>query len=398
MRKQLSTLWILFMVHTMCGQVNFEKGYFINQSNEKTECFIKNMDWKNNPEEFTYTISENGKESIASLATVKEFAVTGSSKYIRATVAIDRSTDKIAHITDQREPKFNTEQLFLKVLIEGEASLYSYDDKSLIRYFYKTKTTDLEQLVYKRYKVSSSLLAKNNRYQQQIFNALKCDDISESMVKNMQYEKKSLLRIFEKYNECKEVSFINFERKEKRDLFNVSLRPGVHNSSFSMTYLRSGEELKFDSEFGLRFGVESEFVLPFNNNKLALFVEPTYQYYKSQKSFEADAVPSIIDYSSIEIPMGFRYYSYLNDDFKLFFNTAAVLDFPLSKTLRIDNSREFLIGTTPLFNFQMGMGAKIKNTYSLEVRYGFHRNLLNLYYNWESRYDSFSLIFGYTLF
>ena len=31
------------------AQVIFEKGYFINREGQKTECFIKNLDWRNNP-------------------------------------------------------------------------------------------------------------------------------------------------------------------------------------------------------------------------------------------------------------------------------------------------------------------------------------------------------------
>ncbi|WP_034230261.1 hypothetical protein [Aquimarina pacifica] len=395
MKKLLSFICVLLLVPYAFGQITFDESYFIDQSGDKVNCLIKNIDWKNNPKEFTYKLSVNGEETIAGLDAVKEFEIVGDSKYIKTTVDIDRSSDKITKVSTLREPKFKKEQLFLKVLVQGQASLYSYADGDLIRYFYKTDTTPIKQLIFKRYKIDNDLIGSNNRYKQQLFNALSCKNITESEIKNLAYKKNSLIKIFVKYNVCQNTEMINFDRKQKRDLFNLSLRPGVNSSSFTAQYINSDFGVDFDTEISFRMGIEGEFILPFNKNKLALFIEPTYQHYESKKMNDENTIANI-DYSSIEFPVGFRYYSFLNEQSKLFFNTAVVFDISLSKTFEVSNLER--IGFTPSPNFLIGGGYKFKNIYSVELRYGFNRNLLNGYTRWKSNYSSLSLIFGYTLF
>jgi hypothetical protein len=63
-------------------------------------------------------------------ASVKEFGVYGSFKFIRAKVKIDRSSYKLGELTPDREPVWSDELLFLRVLAKGKASLYSYEDLS----------------------------------------------------------------------------------------------------------------------------------------------------------------------------------------------------------------------------------------------------------------------------
>lgn len=88
------------------------------------------------------------------------------------------------------------------------------------------------------------------------------------------------------YNECNNQVFINFESKQKKDLFNLNIRPGFNNSSFStQNGITSSSNVDFDNEFGFRFGIEAEFIIPVNKNKWAILIEPTYQYYKSGKKY-----------------------------------------------------------------------------------------------------------------
>ena len=126
------------------AQITFQRGYFINNADERIECLIKNIDWRNNPDSFEYKLAETGELIIASIKSVKEFAIKGSAKYIRANVMIDRSSEVLGKLSSDRNPVFIDEQLFLKVLIEGEANLYFYKDQNLNRYFYNVKNSSIE--------------------------------------------------------------------------------------------------------------------------------------------------------------------------------------------------------------------------------------------------------------
>ena len=133
------------------SQIVFEEGYFINESNQKINCLIKNIDWANNPSEFKYKISQDDPVREIDIQKVKEFGITGVTKYIRADVDIDRSGNDINSLGIEKDPVFQKERVFLKVLIEGKASLFIYEERNFTRFFYKMGDSEINQLVYKRY-------------------------------------------------------------------------------------------------------------------------------------------------------------------------------------------------------------------------------------------------------
>ena len=88
-------------------------------------------------------------------------------------------------MTYDKNPTFQEEQLFLKVLIEGKASLYEYVEVGLQRYFYTVDSSNIEQLVFKSYKVDRDLVAKNNMYKQQLYNDLKCSTFTAKKLEDL---------------------------------------------------------------------------------------------------------------------------------------------------------------------------------------------------------------------
>ena len=209
MRKQL-LLIALFTI--LCAesysQIIFENGYFIDESNNKNECLIKNVDWKNNPTEFEYKFSQNDTVHKATIKTVKEFGIYNVSKYIRAKTNIDKSSEQIDKMSSERNPNFQEELLFLKVLIEGKASLFLYIDGNLTRFFYKLNDSEIQQLVYKRYLIDDIIL-ENNSFKQELFLKLKCEEIVLNDIKNLRYSNRDLEKLFIKYNKCTGSDYIN---------------------------------------------------------------------------------------------------------------------------------------------------------------------------------------------
>ena len=389
------------------SQVLFENGYFINENNQKINCLIENQDWKSNPIGFKYKLDENQNILAADIKTIKEFGVTGQTKFVRALVKIDRSANKMESISKEKNPEFNEEKLFLKVLIEGKATLYLYDEVNLRRFFYKNNDSEIKQLVYKVYSVDNYNLAKNNYFREQLFIDFKCESISQKEYENLAYEKKDLEKFFIKYNKCNDPSFVSYESKEKKDLFNLTIRPRLNNSSLSTNNNTSETfDLKFDSKTNVSLGIEAEFILPFNKNKWAILFEPTYQYYKTEKTKETTAflggeIFGKVDYKSIELPIGIRHYFFLNNDFKIFLNASFVYDFSSNskiKFTRNDGSEINSFDIKSNAGLGFGAGCKLKDKYSVELRYLTARNLLSNYVNWSSSFTTASLILGYSFF
>lgn len=186
----------------------------------------------------------------------------------------------------------------------------------------------------------------------------------------------------------------------------MRIRPAIN---FSKTDFNSpGSDLgrtrnfDFDNEITIGLGVELEYILPFNNNKWALILEPTYQYYNTEKTFDTNpraAVTRIetstVKYASIELPFGFRHYSYLNTNSRVFADFSALIDIPFGTEIKYgDTTYESKSRGGLVF----GLGYSYKNKYSVEVRVFTPRDILNDFTAVNSGYRKFSLIFGYSIF
>ena len=408
--KKNAALLLIILAFGINGysQIIFEKGYLINNSNEKIECLIKNNDWKNNPETFEYKLSENSEPAIADVKSAKEFGIYSISKYIRSTVKIDKSKENLDDLSYDKEPTYVEEVLFLKVLVEGKSNLYYYVNGNLQRFYYNTDSSAIEPLVYKKYLVSENVVEENNQFKRQLWADLKCPTIGINKVENLHYKKNSILNFFMEYNKCSNSNFTRYDGKVKKDLVNLTLRAHLNNSS---AYIRNtaytrNSTADFGSKSTLGFGIEAEYIFPFNKNKWSIFVEPTYQNFKAEIITDDFFVAtkkliSNINYSSIEVPLGIRHYLFLNKNSKLFINASYVFDFNLKSSIEIrrdDNTYYNSLLVSTLNNTSFGIGYKFKDKYSIETRYQTSRTLLSDYLFWDSSYTTASLIFGYSLF
>lgn len=385
------TMIILFLGLNSLAQIKFEKGYFITNDGQKVEGLIKNNDWLQNPNYLIYKKTIDAEQKKLTVKDVKEFGVYASSKFIKAIVNIDKSSNLLRELTEFKEPKFEKEEIFLKVLIEGDANLFSYKNGNLVRFFFNKNNSEIEQLIFKKYKTIEDKIAVNDKFKQQLWVSLKCKNISFKTFKNLDYKENDLIHFFERYYNCIQTEYISFKKNKKQDLFNLTLRAGLNNSSLSTGNTTFDADSPyfpdFGNQLGLRLGVELEFIMPFNKNKWGIIIEPTYQSFKA----DVDQKNSTsVDYSSIELPIGVRHYFFLNKTSKLYANGSIIIDFSNGELL----SQEIQSSS----NFGFGIGYKSHEKYSLEFRYHTNRDLFNNYLNNFSEYKTMSIIFGYTIF
>ena len=407
MKKQTLLALLIAFSFNCYFQINYEKGYFIDNQDNRTECFIKNVDWKDNPKKFEYKISEQSTPETATIEAIKEFGVA-SLKYKRFQVKIDRSSEDVNKLSYDRNPEFTEETLFLKYLVEGKANLLQYEEGNLVRFYYNVDNAEVMPLTYKVYLTTGdNYIRKNEGYKQQLLVDLKCDKLTVNDAKNAAYKKNSLIKYFVKYNNCENSELVTFDEKKKRDLFNLNIRPGISFNSLTIDRENSLiSNVELERKLIFRLGLEAEFILPFNKNKWTLFIEPTYHNYQSTKSdvpytqtgSTISTTNVIVEYPSLELPFGVRHYFFLNEQSKLFINGAFVLDFPVSAVIKFEPSGISDVEISKRNNLAFGLGYVLKNKYSLEVRYGSNRNIISAYQNWSSKYNSFAFVFGYTLF
>lgn len=430
MKIKITLIVLLLIGLNSFSQNNYEKGYIITNDNTKKECYIKNEDWLNTPKQFLYKISLNADSNIGSIKNIKEFGVVNIFKYKRFDVNIDKSSHKLDKLDHSRQSSFVEETLFLKTLIVGSVNLYSYRNGDLVRFFYKKGKESINQLEYKLYKDINNRIGKNLNYLKQLREYFSCN---KTNTKRIRYKERDLVEYFMKYNSCNNNSNDNIEninyysiKSKHKSKFNFYVKLGINFSKLQLslpgTLVNEEREANFDLKTIFSPGIEIEYQLPFNNNKWAVFIDPSYQSYKSETVQKHSFLSSqnkiySISYKSLELPLGARYYSFLDNHktHKLFFNAGITIDIPFNSSATEKFNSQFsppkssTISFKLIPNFFLGFGYVMDEKYKIEFRYNASRKLnLSSFKNnstvigpqhfWQSSYDTFAVIFSYKLF
>jgi len=407
MKSKLLLFIIFFISITTNAQIIFEKGYYINNNNQKTECLIKNLDWRKNPTDFKYKLSQNDLAKVATISSVKEFGVYNYSKYIRVSTKIDRSSTKIDELDYNRNPNWSEETLFLKVLTEGSESLYNFVDKRNEIFFFNTNNRAIEQLVYKEYKKNNTAVIQNNQYRQQLLNNVNCKKLSPSAFTRIRYTKNELVKHFNNNNLCEGGEVLVYKAKKRKKQFNLKITSGINFSSISVRnnnqLTAPKQDVDFDSKTNFRVGMEFEYIFPFNKNKWALITATNYQHYKNTQELEAQIGQELVtqtasvSYQSVELSFGLRYYMFLNSNSKIFLNAIGVSDFNLDSGIDYERSRsDYEIKTKMNANTAFGLGYNFKK-FSAELRIYSSRDLLWHHISAQGDYNNLSFIIGYNI-
>ena len=418
MKKIFSLLFFTILSATAFSQIKYEKGYIINENGQTSHVYIKLNEMADNPTQTQYKYSPEGKINTTSIATIKEFGIGDSYKFTKENVQIDRSSEEHKKISQIRNAEFKEEVLFLRTLLEGEYSLLYYQDGHLKRYFIKKPDGAIEQLIYKKYTTGDNIIRKNNRYKQQLINLLVCEEISENDLKNLRYTRSNLINLYIEYHECKGRDFKVYYTHKKGDL-NLMVKAGVNFTNFGMEQDIYNIVEEFQYQIDPRVGLEIEYILPMANQKVALYMEPSFSMYNAEHEIivaTKGSTPSNpggvsgfralvnMDYKILDLPLGVRYYMFLNKAYtsKMFVNAGASLNLVFNSSTMVrkyDNkSSDFDFNQSWQPTFFAGVGYRYSERIGFEVRYFPVRPLTdNGGYKLHQNH-SFALVAGYTLF
>ncbi|MTH16946.1 tRNA modification GTPase [Flavobacterium sp. LC2016-01] len=416
--KKILLFTLLLYCSFINAQISFEKGYFISNDGQRTECFIKNLDWKNTPKDFKYKTDPSEKEfKTENIANIQEFGITNESTYKKFKIKIDRSSNELKKMLTNKEPIWSEEVIFLKVLVKGDATLYSFSDESITRYFYETKTIPTEQLINVKYIESDNnegaeKVIESNEYKTQLFKNVKSDNITENDIARLTYKKADLVKYFNKYNNAVNPNAApKAEENTTKGAFHIKIAPAVSFVSLSANNTgNSNFNVDFDSKVIFKIGFEAEYVLPYNKNKWSVFTNPSYQKYENEKIYLVPtgfvSIPdkeykASANYNTIQVPLGIRHYMFLNENSKLFINAAYVIDLGSKASITYtdvatNTVTEFKSNTGA--NFAFGLGYNFKNKFSGELRLNTKKQLMRDYLNYSTNYSSVDFVLAYTIF
>ena len=380
----LSVTFCLVFNFTFSQNKNYEKGYYINDKNNKVECLIKNEDWDYNPTEFKYKTDENANPNVMSVKDIQEFEVGGEYKFKKAKVKIDKSSDIYQNASGSKTLNLEDDVLLLRVRVEGKGILYSYHNENYTRFFYSLDQGPIEQLSYKLYyDAQEQSYRKNEIYKQEILNNLKCDKITLKDIENLSYTSASLTDIFTNYNICNGSNNNQIEEKKNIKTLEIHMKAGIIVSRLKFD---DGEDevLDFGSKAELRPAVEAEVNLSNKRKNFSILFEGAYEYYKSSAKNG-----TTVNYKAIDFSIGIRKYMYLNPSSMVFIN--GYVTYAIAVDSNINTYQEL----TKSFSTSLGVGYLYNKKYTLDLRYDFNRNLLSNYLFQSAKYSSIGLNFGY---
>ncbi len=400
-------IWLL-SIHSLKAQNEFAPGYYINNQSDSVPCLIKVLDWQNNPQELQFKRDQTSQTQELGIAQIKEFGISGVT-FQRYKVEIDLSSNAANSLTSSAKPTYQQQELLLKVLVKGSASLYEYRATNVTQFFYTLDEQPITTLAYKRYLTQDRTIAVNNSFRHQLITQINCTTISVQDVQHLEYRRSDLINYFVKYNSCINPSFTynKAEYNHQRKLVNLTIRPGLNSSGlFFSTSLPSERNADISRELGFRLGLEAEVKLPSRGNLWSLFFELAYQSYQAENTLvnltslstgQPDTDQADVSFHRLNIPIGVRHTISLPGNNAVFINGAFAFDIALDGTIAFESFEDLELD--PVNGFvALGAGYQYRQRYLLEFRYSLKGNLLNDQSSWDSDFDTLELIFGYKVF
>lgn len=368
--KKLTCILFLIVCFSSFAQINYEQGYFIGNNGIKKEVYIKNIAWKNNPTEIEFKSSVDGKSEKLDISEIKEFSVSDSYKFKRFATSVDISSNDAGKLSESASPDWKKQVVMLKLLVEGKINLYQYENGNLVRYFISTGNHETaEQLIYRQYIIEATQIKTDFSFRNQLYTLMKSENFNASKFRKVRYSKDNLTALFVSFNQTKTENISDYTKKQNKSSFNLKAVAGINMTSADFSNLVNDVTFEFDSKAVFKMGIEAEAILPFNNNKWSLFVQPNFQHYEAEG--KRLAVKTEIDYKFIEVPIGARHYFFLNQKSKLFIDAGYSLSFTKNSNMKYGSAETPVVKSS---NYFVGVGFDY-NKIGIEARYGFDRGL-----------------------
>jgi hypothetical protein len=386
------------------AQLKFIEGYIITNNHKKTDCLIRNSGNAESSMNFEYKLKDDNKIEKIELSKIEEFGVENEMKFVRALIKIDVSPNRITRLKDTiNSPEWEEGHAYLKILVEGKlATLYSYFTEGKSLFFYSIEKSATEPLFYKEYHleitpgiVEQTLL--NNAYREQLQKYLACGNSDE--VSKLSYTNKDLVKYFINFHICKGADYtVPKSTQINKGRFRFKFGTNLNRIKLVAQDYTDASKVTFSSENSFGFGIEAEYLLPFNNYKWSLFAESNFYSYHtvySDNVFNLLHDGYIVDYNTIELPTGVNYYLNFNPNHRLFLRVAFVPHFILDGSYIAFNSDvhySFSSASRMLF----GVGYNYRRL-SMEFRYYSTQNITQNIYKRGSELSQISLRVSYAI-
>lgn len=378
---QFRLIIALFLV-TLAGsqlaaQSAFKPGYFITLDGNHIFCLINDLDKIVTPEKFSYKLTETDSVHTHTATSVREFGIGDSTRFIARQVKMDLANYQNVSPTSTTVVVYD-KTLFLKVLVEGKASLYYYQEADFYRFFYSIDTIQMEQLVFFKYQKPNvgNAMVYYNKFRDQLWVNVRCATAERKDVESLRYNKKDFIKYFVNYNICSNSEYYLSESVLSPGKTTLHISPEIGSELNRGAFESIYQPLTFSPwTTSFRPGIDLELVLPRTHGKNALLLNPKLSHYTTDPTI--NGTPISIDYIALLTPFGYRRYFYKSNSFNIYANFVMTMNFHFK--LR----KEAYYLTAPLeanrnTTFGAGIGASYKRI-GVEMRANSPANLIPKY-------------------
>lgn len=414
------TLLFAILIASIC-YAQEKKGYYINSNNQKVEGYLQSPTILE-PETVKFKPLTGGEYVPLELNNVIEYGITNEIKLQKHTVDIDMSAGNTASAS--REPEWTTMNIFLNVIAEGNACLYSYTVNNFTRYFYsvKSKNIKVKQLVHKKFLKASHTVDENNAFRQQLFTDVKCVDDSGRGFPKIMYYQDELTNVIRKFNDCTSsdtatssstATSTTFAQNEvRKTAVKFTLYAGTDFTSVEVKTDKSNLTTTKDNTVSPSVGVELalrilkgdyEFFTRFEYEKLNATVQNTYTF----SSYNTVTEKHILEADVLNFYLGARKNFALAAKSKIFVDGALCISNPIGDWIMLRTAYNAggsyvmtgdIQGLRSAFSFNLGLGYAFNDTYGISLRYDTKRNMFSgLSTSDETRISKLSINLRYTI-
>jgi hypothetical protein len=412
--KKLLLFTALFSSIILFAQNEFRAGYYIDNLGIKTEGFIKASNFRlYNDNSFTaFEFKKELNQTIQTIekANVSAFGSGGEVKFQKMKAMID-DVSFFADYTTDKNFAVKEKTVFLNVLVEGLATLYSYDSGQGTKYLWQIVGQDdvAKQLLYKKYYRSKSSVAENNAFREQLFNYVKCPNQTFNDFLKVKYKEGELIALFKKYNTCTDSKIVVYDNlNTAAATFNFSVLLGYNIGNFRV------DEIQYPTipeNFGMfSVGLEGELILA--SRKFGIFGSFEFKNGKSASestgkvsAFSAEGLRKVYRFDSnfLDIALGCRFYKNTSPTSAFFVGAGAGLnigygELVFSQALSPDSVLE-VIDTTSLQGsgfVTLHIGYRFNKYFAIDINYDSPKNIINRTNEEVAKVHEFGMNLRYT--
>jgi hypothetical protein len=335
---------------------------------------------------------------------VTEFGIAGQIKYIRYIISTEWLYERIDSVDLYDPATKNKNYIFLRTIVEGMASVFSFDYKNEETFFYRIGEGSPEELVTL---VNPETVEEKNikaLYRDQLQFTMAAPGIEQRDIQYLKYDDGDMADLFTTYNLGINSKPVNYNNIVRNRLFKLRIKTELRYSVLDV--IGGGldiDTLEMANRLNAAFGIETEMVLPFFNRRFSLLLEPSYHSYSNSTtspirftladSGEENNIE--IKHNAIDISFGVKVNLVNNWNNNLAISGKAIASLPFNSKWYKEDEVLFVMPWADIFP-----AAALSYEHGriiVEAAYYFATDLIHANPRWDSRFRSFSLSLGYNI-